>query len=1802
MTGRIRSALRLCGILLALGVFLLALPRRAEAQLDLQSFTITANMNPVLGGDEVVLTADVVGLSQAPTGSVDFFLAGDASCSTKAKDLGTIGMYTPGQALFYSSSLPAGIDQICGTYIPDASSPYPGATTTSALVETVYANTAFSVSAPATAPPGQPITFSFTLTTPSGQPAPTGTITVTDYYNETDLGTSTIGAGGSAPSITGTDSSGHWDAVYSGDSIYASQTIYGSVLTVNALSVLSPGATAAGGPAVTVTFIGQGFTAASVAQIAGQNGQTLATTYVSPTRLRAVLPTSLIATPGTLPLQVQTGTTTTNVVAFVVGAPSADSVTAAATPASLTYGQFSAATFSATVKRGSVTDGAVPTGNATFSLTGPQNVSLGTAPLSQISAAGSYQPGTTALLDAASGNLTAADLNGDGIADLISIPQDTSGFTSALYLQVLLGNGVNGFQTQEQVAAGCYPQDFSVADMNGDGRPDIVVLCQESSGGPRRPAGPLSRKGPQPLQVFTPNAQDVAMLLLGNGDGTFQDPIGFASDTTIFAGALALGDFNGDGKLDAALIDLYSGAVQVYSGGATAGSFTANPSVPIDTTAGYIYCARAADFNQDGKTDLAVVEYSNTGDGMSPGAVLLLTSTGTGFTTASQAFAADTSSLSVAVSDVNGDGFPDVTVADPGVGGAPDTGQILVFENNGSGALNAVYPYPAAGVSEVAGIPFPVIGKPAGTAAIAPSWSLVYSTVDATSGAVTVTALRRQSANSYTTAYTIPTGAFAGTGDNQVAVAVAAGDFNGDGYLDLAAFGTNGNAQNAILPFGYGNDSSASIASSTQQPNAGTYNLTASYPGNLLFASATSPNAQVIISPATPGGTVSGPGTADYGQSVTFTASVAGVPGGTVPSGTVQFLDNGTALGAPQTLVSGAAQLSTASLAAGAHTITAAYTGDINYAPLTSLGSARIAVSQASVSLTLTSSAASTTAGTVVAFTVQAVGSQLPVGDTVYFNGLPTPGLATIDTSGRAVYRFGLLTPGTYTIEAQYGGSGTFAAATSNQVTLQVAPTPVTVTLASSANPVTNPAPIALTATVVSGGLGVPTGTLTFENNGQSLASGALQSVNGTSGLSSAGTFGSTGNGDLAVATGDFNHDGHMDMAVLEAVSDGPRTLEILLGNGDGTFQAPVSYGPSAGIDSGSFSMTAGDFNADGYTDLAIASENGLVTVLLAKGDSNGDLQVSQTIDGTPQGTAIATGDFNKDGSLDLAVAGGANLYVYFGSGSGSFSATPDYRYVNEGANLTGVTAADLNQDGYADIAASDAAGPDVTVLLYNPSGRSFTTTSYPTQTSADGIVAGDFNGDKYPDLAVMTREGSIVNVLLNSAGAFTNATAYGIVATPTSLAAADFNGDGYADLVVTGTRGDFGGGTAILLGSRSGAMTSEASLPTVNGDALAAADLNGDGHPDLLVGASGVSVFLDSDSQLSAGNIVLPVGTAPLTAVYGGSRLFASATSNTVNEVVNPAPPALALSGISPASAQLGDPATTVTLTGAGFTAASQVLLNGSAIPTTYVGATQLQAVIPAASLQQTGVLTLAVSDSGVTTSAVPFSVLAPPLQVTLTGPGTEQPGQQPKLNFTLQQAYPVPIQGTFTLTVQPLTEGGPVDPAVQFATGGTTFNFTLPANSTDTPPIQLQTGTVAATITVTLTLHAGGTDVTPANLQPVVINVPPAAPTISSVTLARDGNTLTVTVQGFSSTREIKNATFTFTPASGATIQSPQVVVDVNSAFATWYAEDTSVQFGSAFSYVQTFTLSTDAATVQSVSVALTNGVGNSNTRSAQ
>ncbi len=1951
--------------------------------------TLTVSTTPatiIPGRSAFTINVSLTGTTvTGPSGSVTITTSSSSACTASSPFVSvplTVNAPATSGGNYYSTgsvstTLSPGTYYLCSNY-PGDTNFNPASATTGPI--TVYNPTAVSATEINNPVAGQPVSLQLSLTTPTGQPAPTGTITVSDG-NGAALATATATSTGISPNPVSVNlgTSTFYTVNYNGDSNYVPQIYSGVVYYANALVSISPTYILTGSPDTTLTVNGNAFTSTSVVQITNPQGavQTLATTFVSANQLTAVMPAAQLTTAQLDTVQVSTGGVLSNSVNLDIFTPQATTNVATATSSSFVYGQTSTVNFGASVAPASSAEAGLPTGSVNFTLTGPgaatTQLALGSATLAANGVTGStpslVQGSFGSAFDNYPSKAVSADLTGDGLTDVVSMPVRAD--IPSSYLQVFLSTKINGFQSELTVPTGCDVQDFAVGDINGDGIPDIVVLCSATGG----------------------NGNVVATYLLGNGDGTFQSPKTLISSTSLSSPTeILLGDFNGDGVMDVAIMDSSNFAVQVYTGSKTFGTFTPLTSFSFSSVISGsfgITPAAVADFNQDGKSDIVFLTLPYQGTSQ----LVLLTSKGDGtFSTQTQTVSSTAFFFPTGptITDVNGDGYPDVVFADPGSSGTSDTGRILVFENNGTGTLNAPISYPVTDPQATAGIAFPVIGKPAASTITQPAtifFNSFLSTGEIDLGGLSVSGTTVNLVYPLQPAgYDIST--FTGTD------LVVAGDMNGDGYYDaaVASAPTSSSFTADLLPFFYTNGSSATLTGVTQQPNAGTYNLTSTYSGSTTYATSTSAAVPITITQALPAaGLTSSATSVSYGQSVTYTATITGVPGGTIPSGTVTFnvtnsfggsVGTGTVTLLPVAGTNSATAtytfdtLNNALPSPTPFTVTATYSGDNNYQAGTPT-TAQLTVTEATLNLSLTSSATTVTADTVVTFTVNATSNAgaLPNGEYVTITGLPTSSaFPTLEANGQAVYRFGLLPPGTYSVSANYASDGTFASANSNTIVLTVNPAPVQVSLVSSANPVTYPTPVNVTATVSGGGLGVPTGTVSFANNGTALGSGTLALVNGSGGLNQTATFdASTTNNVVGEAIGDFNHDGKPDVAVLES-NGSTSTLLVSLGNGDGTFQPAVSYA----IPTIATGIAAADFNGDGYTDLAITDSSGNTYIYLANSNGTGALTLSQTLAGppqsgfTPSNIAVATGDFNKDGHPDLAVLTSSYVLVYLNNGFGSFSGTAPVMYgtisSSQYQQYTGIAVADFNKDGYPDIALST----NVTTALNAPvlgttssyvtvltntgaTAPGFSTATYPVASGANGIVSGDFNGDGYPDLAVVSSGDSTVDILINQAGTFPTYTSYATVGEPVGMAVADFNKDGYDDLVVSGVAGGAGGGSTIMYGSASGIVSKTALLPTAYGYVDAAAGLNGDGNPDLLVGYTQVTTFIDSAAQTTLSNAVLPAGSNPLTGAYTpdttSASFFASGTSPAYTETVNqatplitwttpapivygtalsaaqlnatasvpgtftytpaagtvltggshvltvlfqptssnyapvsatvtitvtpatplvtwatPAPiyygtalsstqlnatasvpgtfaytppagtvlavgqhtlsvlftptdavdyatatatvtlvvqPGSILNSIQPTSANLGDPATTITLSGLGFQPTSVAQLNGTALATTYVSPTSLTAVIPASDLTtvQTDSITVLTTGEPLS-SAVQFNVVAPTAVATFTGPSTAQSGSQPTLNFQFSQAYPVSVTATFTLTDAPANPGGITDPAVQFASGGATYTVTIPANSSTPVPVQLQTGTLAATITVTAQLSAGGVDITPSTLAPVVIQVPSSAPVITSVSMVRSGTTLTVTVQGYSNTRDVQSALFQFAGANGTQLADPDVTVQVNSAFVNWYSQAVSDQYGSAFSYVQTFNLTQDASTIGSVSVTLTNSIGASNTESAQ
>jgi hypothetical protein len=368
------------------------------------------------------------------------------------------------------------------------------------------------------------------------------------------------------------------------------------------------------------------------------------------------------------------------------------------------------------------------------------------------------------------------------------------------------------------------------------------------------------------------------------------------------------------------------------------------------------------------------------------------------------------------------------------------------------------------------------------------------------------------------------------------------------------------------------------------------------------------------------------------------------------------------------------------------------------------------------------------------------------------------------------------------------------------------------------------------------------------------------------------GTFASnvnytTEDGPINVTTGDFNSDGILDLAVTNR---GSNSVSIFLGNGSGgrgsgTFAGKVDYPTRSEPES----VTTGDFNADGILDLAVMnarSDN--LSILLGNGsDGRGDgtfaVKVDYTAGNGPMGAA--TGDFNADGIIDLAVSNSDwnDLSIFLGNGSGgrgygTFATKADYP---AGDGPMNVTTGDFNSDGILDLAVANRISNNLSILLGHGSGGHGDSTfaakvDYPTGIAPTNVTAGDFNSDGILDLAVMNQDSNNLSILLGYGndglgnGTFATKVDYPTGTTPMSVTSGDFNSDGILDLAVINQGSN---NLSILLGHGNdgrgnGTFAAKVDYPTGTAPmSVTTGDFDADGILDLAVvnqGSNNLSIF----------------------------------------------------------------------------------------------------------------------------------------------------------------------------------------------------------------------------------------------------------------------------------------------------------------------------------------------------------------------
>lgn len=534
--------------------------------------------------------------------------------------------------------------------------------------------------------------------------------------------------------------------------------------------------------------------------------------------------------------------------------------------------------------------------------------------------------------------VAAVDVNGDGKPDLVianGCGSNSSCNTGSV--TVLLNNGNGTFAPAVSYSSsGFVASAVAVSDVNGDGKPDIVVVNNCSSG--------------SPLAGCTTDAN--VAVLLGNGDGTFQTTTTY--DTDGYVGqSVAIADVNGDGKPDLIVVNRCGSSSTCETSGqspidSTAavllgnGDGTFQTAVTYDTGSPDSEMVAAGDVNNDGNPDLVVanncylVASICDPNGYQLGSVSILIGNSTGSFTVTENYLSGVSlTAAVALADLANNGNLDIALSG---GGASFGGEVGIFSGNGNGTFQDQTTY-SLNSYLVGDITIADVNGD-GNLDLEVSFVCDIATVPGCTAG--------------------PAGAavFLGNGDgtfqgaqyfgsigysNGPSPALAVADFNGDGRPDLVVSAncadngcsTNDVAEHSIVGV---------LINTTVFPNS-------------------SPSTTVLTASPNP---------SYVGQSVTFTATVIPSGSSSTPAGTVSLSTGTTSLGV-FSLTGGVAKAQVATLPAGAQTVTATYNGSAVFTASSSASLSQV-VSAPDFSITSASSTATIAAGGTATYTVDLSG------------------------------------------------------------------------------------------------------------------------------------------------------------------------------------------------------------------------------------------------------------------------------------------------------------------------------------------------------------------------------------------------------------------------------------------------------------------------------------------------------------------------------------------------------------------------------------------------------------------------------------------------------------------------------------------------------------------------------------------------------------------------------------------------------------------------------------------------------------
>ena len=324
------------------------------------------------------------------------------------------------------------------------------------------------------------------------------------------------------------------------------------------------------------------------------------------------------------------------------------------------------------------------------------------------------------------------------------------------------------------------------------------------------------------------------------------------------------------------------------------------------------------------------------------------------------------------------------------------------------------------------------------------------------------------------------------------------------------------------------------------------------------------------------------------------------------------------------------------------------------------------------------------------------------------------------------------------------------------------------------------------------------------------------------------------------------------------------------------------------------YSLAVGDINGDSKPDVVTAGYyEDRISFLLGDGAGNFSLAGSTTSLQRP--SEVALGDFNQDGKLDLVVTAdfSSSVYVLLGTGTGSFSAPVFFAVGN---NPLSLVLADFNNDGKLDIATGNDGSNTISILLGNGAGN-FTAAPGLTNVRPRSLAVADLNHDNKLDIAAANDANGKVTIFLgDGGGGFGAATHFEGGFALQAIAAADFNGDTHPDIAVTNYSDCCTPAfVAVLLGNGNGSFGAPTKFSAPYGPySIAIADYNGDGKADVATAniqqtSSNVAVLLgDGAGALGAPTTFNP-GAAPWAVVAHDINL------DGVPDIVAASPPRIA-------------------------------------------------------------------------------------------------------------------------------------------------------------------------------------------------------------------------------------------------------------------------------------------------------------------